>query len=63
MQSAPADPELFCRLSAVAATFIQSSHDQPDLIVVDINADPGFQLRGERGLRMLHALSGADPGR
>ena len=36
VECAAADPEFFCRLSPVSAAFIQCTHDQPDLVVMDI---------------------------
>jgi hypothetical protein len=37
MQSAPADPQFFCGLGAVAAAFLQGSHNQADFIVMDVD--------------------------
>src|ERR1700730_3554558 len=37
VQCAPADPEFFRCFRAIAAAFIQCSHDQADFVVVDID--------------------------
>ena len=56
MERAAADAELFCCFGSVSGALIQSSHDEPHLVLANINQVLACEGRDEQEVPILRAL-------